>query len=744
MIKTGKLNPRPYARLITMLSSQLIKNNTIALTELAKNSYDADASWVQMRIGNMSNFGKKGLKSAEEPFVEIEDDGDGMSFNTVRDAWMNPASPHKYLMRQQKKAVTKKGRLIQGEKGIGRYAVFQMGKRVKISTRERTNKNKRANEITLITDLSKYDEEVLSEKTSAPSKEPLFFDQLYAKYYIRDKPKYIKPGILRVENQKVKRRKHGTLIRITKLNYEWSLDEVRNIRTILSRLQSPFRKKDFAVSIVFEGEEVFTFQEYGIDDVLEEALLNMEGTVDKKGICKYSLDGRKGKINLVEYLKQDKVKENKEHFSVGGDTRRPECGPFSFSFYLYPSLNTITDRRLAEYVRDHRTYIYRDDIRIYPYGDRDNDWLKLDIYRGLVKAGYYLSNDQLIGYVNISTEKNPDLRDKTNREGLLEQGTAYEDLRLLTLSALNFLNVEYRKAIAGKKPKHRKQRTSNLFLQAEAVEKRLNNLNKHLTKVEDKEGRNLFNELTDEYYKERQIYHNQIEIVEDLAGVGIAVDATSHDLMIVMSRAVEKFDEIQDLVNSEELDQGMLKDKVDALQGQLVFMRSLLTGIQPLFRSSRRRKKELRISNIVEMVKRYYEIPLKRIKAEVNIREVGSPLIIASNEGTLLQLFINLVDNSVYWLRVSEIDNPKIEVLIDGDRGYVIFADNGPGVKKEDIEYIFEPFFSTKGIQGRGLGLYIARQLTDRYEYDLYYLEDKSKKILPGANFKIDFFEQEG
>lgn len=742
--KRGELRPRPYARLITLLSSQLIKNNTIALTELAKNSYDADASWIQIRIGNMSNFGGKGLKSSEEPFVEIEDDGDGMSFDTVRDAWMNPASPNKYLMRQQTKAVTKKGRLIQGEKGIGRYAVFQIGRRVKISTRERINEDKGANEITLVTDLSKYDEEVLSERKLAPSKEPLFFDQLYARYYIRDKPRYIKPGILRVENQKVKRKKHGTLIRITKLNYEWTLDEIRNIRTILSRMQSPFRKKDFAVSIVFEGEEIFTFQEYGIEDVLEDALLKMEGAVDKRGICKYSLDGMQGEIDLVKDLKQDKVKENREHFSVDSKTRRPECGPFSFSFYLYPSLNTITDRRLAEYVRDHRTYIYRDDIRIYPYGDRDNDWIKLDTYRGLVKAGYYLSNDQLIGYVNISTESNPRLRDKTNREGLLEQGTAYEDLRLLTLSALNFLNVEYRKAIAERKPKHRKERTSDLFLQAEAVEKRIKGLNKHLTKAKDKEGRNLLNELTEDYYKERQVYHNQIEIVEDLAGVGIAVDATSHDLMIVMNRAVDKLDEVQDLVNSAELDQGRLKDKVDALQGQLVFMRSLLTGIQPLFRSSRRRNKELRISNIVEMVKRYYEIPLKRIKAEVNIRELGSPLIMVSNEGFLLQLFINLMDNSVYWLRVDEIKQPKIEVLIDGDRGYVIFADNGPGVKKEDIEYIFEPFFTTKGMQGRGLGLYIAGQLADRHEYDLYYLEDKSKKILQGANFKIDFFEQEG
>jgi hypothetical protein len=333
--RSGVLKPRPYARLITMLSSQLIKNNTIALTELAKNSYDADASWVQIRIGNMSNFGRKGIKPAEEPFVEIEDDGDGMSFETIKDAWMNPASPNKYLMRLRKNAVTRKGRVIQGEKGIGRYAVFQIGKRVEITTRERIAENKGAREITLITDLSEYDDEVLSKKRPATSKSPLFFDQLYSKYYMRDEPKYIKSGVITIENQKLRRKNHGTIIRITKLNYIWTIEEIKGIRTILSRLQSPFRKKDFAVSIVFEGEEIFTFQDYKIDDVLEEALLNMRGMVNKRGICRYSFNGEKGEIDLASYLKQDAVPENRKYFFVDGATRRPECGPFSFNFAMF-------------------------------------------------------------------------------------------------------------------------------------------------------------------------------------------------------------------------------------------------------------------------------------------------------------------------------------------------------------------------------------------------------------------------
>lgn len=742
--ESGTLRPRPYARLLTMLSDQLIKNNTVALTELTKNSYDADASWVQIRVGNMNNLGREGTPKGEEAFVEIEDDGDGMSFETVRDAWMNPASPNKFMRRGEDKVRTKKGRIIQGEKGIGRYAVFQVGKRVEMYTRERMGENKCGKEINLITDISKYTDELLSEKTLPSFKTALFFDQLSSEYNIRDEPTFIKPGILRIEGQTESRKNHGTLIRITELNYEWTLSNVKRVREILSRLQSPFREKDFAVSIIFEGGEIPVFEDFKLEDLLEEAPLELAGSVNKNGMCEYSLNEEKGIIDLVENLKKDRIPVNREHFLDGDKTRMPECGPFQFRFYVY-DIDKITDNERKRYLRAHRTYIYRDDIRVFPYGDADNDWLQLDIYRGVTKAGYYLSNDQLIGYVSISLKGNPTLRDKTNREGLLEQGTAYDDLRFLTLSAVNFLHTEFQKLRVKSvvKAKHRKPRTSNLFLQTEKVGQRMDSFREYLAKKKDEDAAKLLDRLSEDYYKERNIYRQQIEIVEDLAGVGIAVDATSHDLMVVMNRAIEKVTELQSMTHSMNLHSDGFKDRVDALHGQMMFVRSLLTGIQPLFRSSRRRGKELRIYDIVKTVERYYETPLKRIKAQVDIDEIGAPLIITSSEGILLQLFINLMDNSVYWLRVSEPKGPKIKVLVDGDKGYVIFADNGPSIKKEDIDYIFEPFFSTKGLQGRGLGLYIARQLTDRYEYDLYYVEKEREKILSGANFRIDFIEQE-
>ena len=85
------------------------------------------------------------------------------------------------------------------------------------------------------------------------------------------------------------------------------------------------------------------------------------------------------------------------------------------------------------------------------------------------------------------------------------------------------------------------------------------------------------------------------------------------------------------------------------------------------------------------------------------------------------------------------IPKKQIEVLLDGDKGIMIFSDNGPGIRKDDAPYIFEPFYSGKGEEGRGLGLYIARQLLERHAYSIELADISAEKRLSGANFVINF-----
>ena len=107
-----------------------------------------------------------------------------------------------------------------------------------------------------------------------------------------------------------------------------------------------------------------------------------------------------------------------------------------------------------------------------------------------------------------------------------------------------------------------------------------------------------------------------------------------------------------------------------------------------------------------------------------------------------MQVLINLFDNASYWLDTVDSIERKILVTVNGDKGELIFSDNGPGIDKEDLPYIFEPFYSGKGQEGRGLGLYIARQLLQRHDYSISIVQDR-RRSLPGANFTVSFVKED-
>ena len=117
------------------------------------------------------------------------------------------------------------------------------------------------------------------------------------------------------------------------------------------------------------------------------------------------------------------------------------------------------------------------------------------------------------------------------------------------------------------------------------------------------------------------------------------------------------------------------------------------------------------------------------------------PLVVKTTDAVLLQVFINLFDNALYWLKTVNGDR-RILITLDGNQQRLIFSDSGPGVKPEDINYIFEAFYSGKGEEGRGLGLYIARQLLDRYDYSITLAEFSKDRLLKGANFVLEFVKE--
>lgn len=740
---------RPYARLLTMLGEQLIKNERIALIELIKNSYDADAEWVKITF---ENFGEN-YEIYDNSKIIIEDNGYGMNQDIIENHFLNPATPEKKI-RKAKKRTTDKNRVIQGEKGIGRFAILKLGRKIDIITR-RKNETK---EFLVEYDFTSYDDEFL---TKDSKEKELFIDDIFVKITTRE-PIRIVEGEVEFGIIKKKRLCQGTIIEISDLKGSWSENKVKYVYNDLVKLQSIFSLKSKPQKNINSENNKFEIRIYKdreLERFHEEYVEKLHTLMEQKAIFKveeglfnaclneytFLLNGIAQKINFDDpFLKGLSV--YKKVFGVKGEklkNRQVECGSFSFDFYIFDFSSDAPpkyklDKDDKDIIKEHRTYLYRDGIRVYPYGEPDDDWLRIDMYRGTISAGHFLSNDQVVGVINITQEKNPKLKDKTNREGLIDEGNATDDFIGVIQILLAFLRqkpyARYRTDLQTKENFDKNNK--------EVVEKQFDELKKELK--DNKNAINIIEKVEKNYKAEKKFLITRAETTEVLAGVGLSVETASHDIMGIMGKVFANIDGlISDLISKDTIDKEALMEELKSIRGGMGFVEAQLKDIQLLFRSSKQRRKLIRVSEIIAKVERIYKRELEKEKISFTINRIGSPLTVKTTDAVLLQLLLNLIDNSVYWLKQVDKENKKIEILLNGIDGQMIFSDNGPGILEEDEPYIFEPFYSGKGEEGRGLGLYIARQLLERSDFRIDLASIKAEKLSSGANFVIDFFTEE-
>lgn len=742
----------PHARLLTMLGDHLIKNERIALVEIIKNSYDADASWVRITFARFgTNFGLRSDSS-----IIVEDDGTGMSREVLTKHWVSPATPLKKIAKASCDT-TAKGRKIQGEKGIGRFALLKLGKTVKIITRPAGAEM----EYTLGLDLAKYDDDFLTENGKSTPDLPL--SKVGLPFSESSSPT-IREETVPLGNRMIPRPAHGTRIEITNLRGAWSRQKVADVYEDMVRLQSifdpsvlvdqdddtPSTTSDFEV-LIYKDRDFQPFPSKYIQQLRQ--LLSdkpvfriTNGAYDEeKRLFKFMLNGKATTLQL-DNPEITGLKIFRDSFGEHGETlreRTTRCGSFDFEFYVFdfnsePNSKFYLDREDRAILKRHRIYLYRDSIRVYPYGDEDDDWLRIDAFRGTISAAWFLSNDQVVGHVDITQKGNQDLTDKTNREGLLYIGTSTDDF----IHLLQVFLAWVRKAPYARYISELKHKRASDIVKSNQVQGSLDVL---AEKIGDNKAAQAVLDATARLYKQERSYLIQrAETTETLAGVGLSVETAAHDIMAVMHRGLVALDSlILETTRPGTMPKDVVGRELASLRGMFSFVEAQLKDIQLLFKSTKQRRKEIRVLEVLEKVHKLFETSLKKENIRFQVLQRGSPLIAKTTDAVLLQLFLNLFDNSVYWLRSKE-SNREINVLLNGDDQRLVFADSGPGINEDDVPYIFEPFFSGRGEDGRGLGLYIAKQLLERQDYAIMLAESKQDRLLAGASFVVSFVAQEG
>ena len=242
------------------------------------------------------------------------------------------------------------------------------------------------------------------------------------------------------------------------------------------------------------------------------------------------------------------------------------------------------------------------------------------------------------------------------------------------------------------------------------------------------------------YIRERNFLIQRAELTEDLAGVGLSVEMASHDIMLLMVRARDIAFSIAKHARKESIEE--IANQADMLVDVMQQIMEGMRDVQGLFRSSRRRRKTLKVETVLDKIHGIYAPLLENRGICYSKSVIGtSPLAAKTTDGVVMQVLINLFDNAAYWLATRAPSfKREINVMLNGDTRELVFSDSGPGVDVDDAPYIFEAFFSGKGEEGRGLGLYIARQLLERHGYSIN-LADPKSSTTRGASFIVRFAE---
>lgn len=713
---------RPRARIMKTLGEELISNDTVAIIELVKNAFDADAKNVTIKFDDDLEEG--------EGYIEVIDNGVGMDINTIRNTWMEPATPTK----KKEKSSPNGSRRVLGEKGVGRFAASRLANSLELISR----KSASSDEARAFFDWTQFDDE---EK---------FLDEIEIETSVRSPAEILPNGFFDSSGPT-----QGTILRMKGLRNTWDEMTFLALQRGLSRLVSPFSNVD-GFNINISAPKAYSKFSKNIEppQSIKYPHYKVSGRVSADGSfdLTYTVLANGDPIPLKGRL----IPTSDGHWELLGESnlpdkdnfRPPECGPLDIELRIWDrddlgNIVQMIKSSISNVRKDLDSFagvnIYRDGFRVLPYGEPNNDWLRLDLRR-VQNPTLRLSNNQIFGYVQITADGNPDLKDQSNREGLRES-QAYYDLREIMITILSRMEAyrrQYKKRESVGGTKNEPTKKPSLFdpIDFEGIKTHLSD-NHPSDKVAFEMVQKVELDFTQRLGELKQVvarYHG-------LATLGQLIDGLLHQgrhplSKIVgyanlgfenVSREISKSVEFPNLASTRDRFEKILK------QGQV--LDGVFKRIEPFGGRRRGRPAQLYMEQLIRDSQELLNDDFEKLKIKFTVSDTQTLVKVDSAE--LQEVFVNIMQNSLYWLSLVP-DNSRLvaaTVKRNSDTSVeVILADSGPGVPWENRESIFEPYFSTKS-DGVGLGLSIVGDIiTDYYGGSLELMESNS---LGGAAFRI-------
>ncbi len=713
MKKRDTFRIKPAGRHILTIGRDLIQDCYAAVIELIKNAYDADSTDAIIEF--------KASPSNGSYSIIISDHGHGMSRDTIINKWMVPSTTDKLIRK-----TSPSGRIMQGRKGVGRYAASILG-----------------NNLLLETVTSE------GEKTT-----------VYLEWDKFENARFLEDVEILIETVSVNERPRTQLSITGDNNFlsEWNQKQFDKLRYELKKLVSPVcnslngrhKNDEFTINLAISG-----FQN----------VQNVTETIEPVPIFDYFDYRISGKIStegigvlIYSSQKARNISDEKIKINFGSLTG---CGDLEYDIRVYDreseAINSLIKRGLKDTsgkylgINEARNLldsyngigVYRNGFRIRPLGDAAYDWIELNKQR-IQNPTKCIGSDQVIGYVQIQSEEKSGLVEKSARDGLKEN-TAYNSLIKITKEVIGKLEekrLNYRiQSGQSRSGRDVDRKIEKLF----TFDKLKKDIRTTLTKkgMSKKNIDNIEEFITRDAAEKNKIaeeIRQAVAIYQGQATLGKIINVILHEGRRPLNYFRNQIPNLKYwhdsyLKTRDQKDIEKIIPIADGIGQSADIFVKLFSRLDPLASGKRTARKLLDLKKTIRDAFSVFEKELENQKVLIEIN--GSDNFRYSSWlQDIYAIFTNLIDNSIYWMNEKNAPARKIivDLVTDGDfLLHIDYRDTGPGIEPSLIGsgVIFEPYFTTKP-SGAGLGLAIAGEAAARNGLELKAFESEK-----GAYFRL-------
>lgn len=724
------------SHLLGEIGERLVTRNYIALSELIKNAYDADADEITVHFANA----KKGTSKGKGRII-IHDDGHGMTFKEVRDYWMRIATPNKL-----REPVSKKyGRKKTGNKGIGRFACRRLAK-----------------ELTL-----KAVAEVPGSKIFEETEVYFNWEDFIPGTKLEEIPCTYKTK--RINNGKT-----GLTLELVNLNELWSNSEFDMLRrqllsiAVIKPNKRDKYKEDNGFSIVFDAPEFPKGEGELEEQVMNAGWGKLDCTVKNDGTASLTLNAKnigRQTYNLPEEYKR-----------LRGMTFEIAYIPIKKEYYRDPKTLAKYGARIISQ-QQGGVRVFLDGFRVYPYGDPGDDWLSIDkdVARRVPTTDSILSkvaaslgvdasramlshprNWNLLGSIFISSEKNTCFEVKADREGLIENEAYLQLVKCIRLSlqwmtlyynkfVYNFQSEELGKAESAFKKTIGKEgeiydSQKSRFVLDKAVDVLAREAKRSVDSAPPKEKREIIKRTAaavDFVKKHMILTETHINMLRPVASTGALMFVFAHEIKALIANLGTHADTIHRLLNNlPKSERKELEEFADSLNAtrERFDQQIRLFGVLSQ-KTSAIRKTKVNLKKVCKEVVSGFDFLIKNYGFNEIVISVPSEFLVGPMlEAEMYSIVVNLVSNSIKANMAGNGKNIQIKAERIKGNSEISVMDDGIGIDRNFREKVFQPLtadpdgklyqnlyriindddISSLG-QGSGLGLSIVRGIAETY-----------------------------